>query len=938
MFVEYYPAGALTGEVVMDEDSVEVTTFKDVAGRVVLERRGDGDDTYYVYKSNGLLRYILSPMYQESTSTNYRYRYDYDDKGRLTKKTLPGGQYVYYWYDSDNRLILERDSRLTSKSKNRFFLYDRLGRLAVQGTCTQVNSNCSSPVYVSRNAATGTEVCGTGYYVTSIFTLSNPQIEIVNYYDDYSFLNATLWNSQTVSVLFNRPNPSRATSLQTGSITATSNGKYLLAVSYYDAEGRVIDTRENLLETGGLTTTTSYSFTGKPLTKQTTLTSGLQFFNISESFTYNSNDQLRYHDLTYGGDSTVRVASYSYNQLGRLSTLQQHNNRIGTLYTYDLHGWTKSIDVTKTYGQYSTLFRQDLYYADGSGTPCYNGNISSMKWKLETAGHGYKFSYDKRNRLTDASHTLYNMSILPYCYSETMTYNRNSAITSLIRTGNSQAGYGNMDFLQYAYVGNKLKSIYDMSSSNVYDGAFEFVDGANNTQEYWYNTAGDLTRDANKGIALINYDLLGHPIRVQFTNGNVTEYVYAADGRKLRAKQTTAIEGLTVPMGQTLDLAPAQTMHVDTTDYDGPWMFRKRGVSNVTYVDAISYHFDNGYITFLATLVPQPLSVPAIGYIPQFHYYVRDHLGCNRMVVGSDGTVEQTNQYYPYGGPWGDVSTNQGYQPFKYTGKELDRVHGLDWYDYGARRYDPAFCQFTQMDPLCEQYPHLSPYAYCAGNPVNAIDPDGKLIIFINGFHKGDEGATARYWNGFDTAVMNHFTDYNSLYRDGSLGGVINNLLNITSTSYSNLNPFIRGLKGFIQGALDAEKIFKNLSREENGEINESIRLVSHSMGGAYAKGYAQALVNYIAKHPQSTSGASITEYDFAPFQSSLQLAVSGVDTYQYSHLLDIVAKYTPVWGANMMPTETSWQKGHSINSFFKYISTLPEGRYKYVNGELIKE
>ncbi len=122
-----------------------------------------------------------------------------------------------------------------------------------------------------------------------------------------------------------------------------------------------------------------------------------------------------------------------------------------------------------------------------------------------------------------------------------MTYNRNSTITTLVRTGNSQAGYGNMDFLSYSYTGNRLKSIYDMSSSNVYDGAFEFVDGSSNTQEYWYNVAGDLTRDANKGIALIQYDLLGHPTRVQFTNGNVTEYVYAADGRKLRAKQTTVL-------------------------------------------------------------------------------------------------------------------------------------------------------------------------------------------------------------------------------------------------------------------------------------------------------------------------------------------------------------------------------------------------------------
>ncbi len=74
-------------------------------------------------------------------------------------------------------------------------------------------------------------------------------------------------------------------------------------------------------------------------------------------------------------------------------------------------------------------------------------------------------------------------------------------------------------------------------------------------------------------------------------------------------------------------------------------------------------------------------------------------------------------------GPWGTSSTNQGFQLYKYNGKELDRVHGLDWYDYGARRYDPAYCMFTQMDPLAEKYPHLNPYVYCAGNPVNYVDP-----------------------------------------------------------------------------------------------------------------------------------------------------------------------------------------------------------------------
>lgn len=69
-----------------------------------------------------------------------------------------------------------------------------------------------------------------------------------------------------------------------------------------------------------------------------------------------------------------------------------------------------------------------------------------------------------------------------------------------------------------------------------------------------HNNAGDLTQDANKGLSLIEYDLFGHPRRIQFYNGNVTEYVYAATGEKLRTKHATAVSGLSVPLGQTQEL------------------------------------------------------------------------------------------------------------------------------------------------------------------------------------------------------------------------------------------------------------------------------------------------------------------------------------------------------------------------------------------------
>jgi len=61
-------------------------------------------------------------------------------------------------------------------------------------------------------------------------------------------------------------------------------------------------------------------------------------------------------------------------------------------------------------------------------------------------------------------------------------------------------------------------------------------------------------------------------------------------------------------------------------------------------------------------------------------------------------------------------------------------MSGLNQYDYGARYYDPAIARFTTMDPMCEKYYSISPYAYCANNPVNRIDPDGRSFLdFVAG-------------------------------------------------------------------------------------------------------------------------------------------------------------------------------------------------------------
>ena len=91
-------------------------------------------------------------------------------------------------------------------------------------------------------------------------------------------------------------------------------------------------------------------------------------------------------------------------------------------------------------------------------------------------------------------------------------------------------------------------------------------------------------------------------------------------------------------------------------------------------------------------------------------------------VVDAQGNVLEQNDYYPYGGLFGESASHQSY---KYSGKELERMNGLNTYDFHARPYYYPTLQFHSPDILSEKTPWLSPYLYCAGNPIMLIDPTG---------------------------------------------------------------------------------------------------------------------------------------------------------------------------------------------------------------------
>ena len=124
-------------------------------------------------------------------------------------------------------------------------------------------------------------------------------------------------------------------------------------------------------------------------------------------------------------------------------------------------------------------------------------------------------------------------------------------------------------------------------------------------------------------------------------------------------------------------------------------------------------------------------------------YYRQDHLGSIREVdsyQGTNRTVVQKTQYYPSGTSFQE-NFGAGEQPYKFTGKELITMHGLNWQDFGARWLDNVRMQFTSVDPLAEKYYSVSPYAYCHNNPINMIDPNGMGDYYTkNGIRLGSDG------------------------------------------------------------------------------------------------------------------------------------------------------------------------------------------------------
>jgi len=123
----------------------------------------------------------------------------------------------------------------------------------------------------------------------------------------------------------------------------------------------------------------------------------------------------------------------------------------------------------------------------------------------------------------------------------------------------------------------------------------------------------------------------------------------------------------------------------------------------------------------------------------EYQYFLKDHLGNTRISLSQNGTVLQEDAYYPFGMNIAGLSAanSSPENKYKYNGKrctersrsELEDEFGLNWYDYGARFYDPAIARWHVVDPLAEAEFGFSEYSYVLNTPILLIDPDGMKWI-----------------------------------------------------------------------------------------------------------------------------------------------------------------------------------------------------------------
>ena len=752
------PAGTLTVTEVTDEDGNRSLTFTDGRGRTVMTRTGpDGDfaDTRFVYNGFDDLLCVLPPMLGNRDYTvssweikNYGYLYTYDERGQCTSKKLPGRDELRMRYDPAGRLVATQDGNQRAQSSWTVYMFDRYGREAL--TADVGASDSEMDLFASGlNHVDYTGDPEFAGYTPAIGLPFMMTVATAEYYDDYRFTSlckSLCPDAATSATVLTSP-----TGLRTGGY---SGGERFETV-YYDSFGRpvfsaadtgvgVAVTKTEYTYSGQVRRTVSsaygtevitrhgYDSAGRPNGASSDLKGLMPTAAMPLSISGPVID-IPVKPIDGGGDMSVTL---TYGKTGTLECAR-FGNKVSQSVARDCGGreisrtvslpfavrapniGTMSLPGIETGGEIGLMTRditEVLKYADAA-VPAFNGNVGERVFD----DAAWIYHYDAHNRLTKADYRPTDGG--KENFSTTYTYDRQANITRMKKYGLVEpltGEYGVIDDLFLAYEGNQAVLVEDYGEDPVFDGAGGY-NAPEGVGEMAYDANGNLISDSGRGITKIVYNRLNLPTTIYFGDGHRQSLSYDGRGNKLSVTYSTA----------TTPVLANGTAKRYKTDY-----VRRYGAGRVVRGDSVE-------------MIMHPY-----GYFDgngEVRYYLHDFQGNVTMVVDGDGEVLQHSRYYPYGeaidvfaasavSPWAPAADRS--QPYLFSGKELERMHGLGEYDFGARRLPSHLPLWTTQDPCLEKYYPISPYAYCAGNPIRFTDPSGcaHYINNLNGEYLGTDG------------------------------------------------------------------------------------------------------------------------------------------------------------------------------------------------------
>jgi RHS repeat-associated protein len=408
--------------------------------------------------------------------------------------------------------------------------------------------------------------------------------------------------------------------------------------------------------------------------------------------TYNFAGELMASTRTHtvGANTTTIANTFTYDHMGRKVSTRENINSQGEVVLnkleYNEIGQLKQKSLHSTDGGTTFLQNTVFGYNDRGWLKTSSSNEFNMRLDYED-GTVPQYNGNISNQLWGSS--LGNVFTYQYDKLNRLTNGATSSGTAMgealtydvmgnIATMNRDAG----GTATYSYTGNQLTGI---------SGG-----GLTTAAAYTYDGNGNATTDGRTTMVYA-YNHLNLPATATKTGRNVA-FTYDANGQKL---SKLSVGGSAV-----------------TTDYVG------------------GIQYTNGTIDFIQT--EEGRAVNQSGTY-KYEYNLTDHLGNVRYSFDIySGAVRelQRDDYYAFG--LRKVAT-AGTNSYLYNGKEFQDELGQ--YDYGARFYDPVTGRWNSVDPLADEFDHLSPYNYAMNNPILMIDPNGMAADTTKG--KGASAAAA---------------------------------------------------------------------------------------------------------------------------------------------------------------------------------------------------